>query len=63
MLVLVLTIIWFLVAIRFSFELFWGAYNIEMHMVWHENLEKVNVNVLGGALGKEYCCRFQWFGN
>jgi TRAP-type C4-dicarboxylate transport system permease small subunit len=40
-LVLVLTIIWLLVAMQFSIELFWGTYNIEMHMVWHENLEKV----------------------
>jgi hypothetical protein len=46
------------VAIRFSFELFQGAYNIAMNMVWHEDLARVNVNVLGGALGKEYCRRF-----
>jgi hypothetical protein len=36
-----------------------GAYDMAMHMVWHEKLAMVNMKVLGGAFGKEYGHRFQ----
>jgi hypothetical protein len=34
-----------------------------IHMVWYGNLAMVNVNVLGGAFGKQCGRIFQWFGN
>jgi hypothetical protein len=30
-----------------------GAYDLAMHMVWHKDLARVNINNSGGALGKE----------